>query len=332
MTDIFCEIDLDAEGKHFGCLRVPHSVHRSAYGWIPVPIASIKNGSGPVALLMAGNHGDEYEGQVVLSNLIRTIRCQDIQGQLLILTMANFPAAKAGLRTSPLDQGNLNRSFPGDAKGTPTQMIAHYIESVLLTRADYLLDIHSGGSSLLYRPTLLMPDSADPKVRARNLRLLRSFGFPTVILYPEQTRGSYSSSAALRNGAIPITAEMAGAGSVTHSAVKRLESGLDGYLSQIGIKKSGAHTISSQTITPLEIPSQDYYVYGRTEGVFEPILDIGDHVSEGQLLGVIHHPETPYREPDKILSTVTGQVVCIRVPARVEFGDCLFELARRIVD
>jgi hypothetical protein len=48
-------------------------VHRSAYGWIPIPIARIANGPGPRVLLMAGNHGDEWEGQIVLGELIRTL-------------------------------------------------------------------------------------------------------------------------------------------------------------------------------------------------------------------------------------------------------------------
>jgi predicted deacylase len=43
-------------------------VHRSAYGWIPIPVACVKNGAGPRILLMAGNHGDEYEGQVALGS------------------------------------------------------------------------------------------------------------------------------------------------------------------------------------------------------------------------------------------------------------------------
>ena len=33
------DIDLDGDGKQTGFLRLPHSVHRSAYGWIPIPIA-----------------------------------------------------------------------------------------------------------------------------------------------------------------------------------------------------------------------------------------------------------------------------------------------------
>ena len=40
----------------------------------------------------------------------------------------------AGRRTSPIDDGNLNRSFPGDADGTITEQIAYFIEHVLLPR------------------------------------------------------------------------------------------------------------------------------------------------------------------------------------------------------
>ena len=67
------EIDLDGDGKQTGFLRLPHSVHRSAYGWIPIPIVRIKNGDGPSVLMQAGNHGDEWEGQIGLGNLIRAI-------------------------------------------------------------------------------------------------------------------------------------------------------------------------------------------------------------------------------------------------------------------
>lgn len=150
LNPIRSEIDLDADGLHSGYLRLPHSVHRSAYGWIPIPIASVRNGEGPRVLLMAGNHGDEYEGQILVSQLMREIEPQWVRGQIVFLPMANFPAAEAGLRTSPLDGGNLNRSFPGDPTGTPTQVIADYIENTLLSRVQYLVDLHSGGSSLVY--------------------------------------------------------------------------------------------------------------------------------------------------------------------------------------
>ena len=106
---ILTTIDYEKEGKQTGYLRLPHSVHRSAYGWLPFPVACIRNGEGPTALLLSGTHGDEYEGQVTLSKLIHQMEPKDINGRLIILPMLNFPAAKAGLRTSPIDELNLNR-------------------------------------------------------------------------------------------------------------------------------------------------------------------------------------------------------------------------------
>ena len=117
MSRLSADIDLNAEGKATGFVRVPHSVHRSAYGWIPIPIVRIKNGDGPNVLMQAGNHGDEWEGQIGLGKLIRSLEPASIKGRLVILPSANFPAAMAGQRTSPIDDGNLNRSFPETRKG-----------------------------------------------------------------------------------------------------------------------------------------------------------------------------------------------------------------------
>ena len=47
------EVDFEAEGKHTGFLRLAHSTHESAYGWIPIPVASVRNGAGPTVLSMA---------------------------------------------------------------------------------------------------------------------------------------------------------------------------------------------------------------------------------------------------------------------------------------
>ena len=81
---------------------------------------------------MGGVHGGEYEGQIAIANLARALQAKDIRGRVILLPMANAPAATAGLRTSPIDEGNLNRLFPGDPAGTPSQIIAHYIETQLL--------------------------------------------------------------------------------------------------------------------------------------------------------------------------------------------------------
>jgi hypothetical protein len=37
-TRITTDVPFDKDGKHHGFLRLLHSVHRSAYGYIPIPI------------------------------------------------------------------------------------------------------------------------------------------------------------------------------------------------------------------------------------------------------------------------------------------------------
>ena len=93
-TRISCEIDLDAEGVQHGFLRLPHSVHRSAYGWLPFPVVSIRNGEGPTVYLQAGIHGDEYEGQVTLVKLVQELTAADVRGQIIVFPTANAPAAR----------------------------------------------------------------------------------------------------------------------------------------------------------------------------------------------------------------------------------------------
>ena len=93
-SPIYSEIDYQADGKQTGYLRLPHSVHRSAYGWIPIPIVQIKSGDGPTILLMAGNHGDEYEGQVAVARLAKDLQPEMLEGRVILLPMANFPLQK----------------------------------------------------------------------------------------------------------------------------------------------------------------------------------------------------------------------------------------------
>jgi len=83
-TRIWSDIDFERAGKQVGWVNLPHSVTRSAYGMIAIPIAVVKNGTGPTAFLMAGNHGDEYEGQIANSKLIRGLNPKDMKGTVIV--------------------------------------------------------------------------------------------------------------------------------------------------------------------------------------------------------------------------------------------------------
>ena len=105
---------------------IPHSPHDDAWGATRIPIAVIKNGSGPTVILEGGNHGDEYEGPITICDLIRDLDPGRVQGRLILMPANNVHAVIAGQRTSPVDGLNFNRTFPGDPRGTITQQIAAY--------------------------------------------------------------------------------------------------------------------------------------------------------------------------------------------------------------
>jgi predicted deacylase len=320
-------VDFTRDGKHTGFLRLPHSVHESAYGWIPIPVVCVKHGEGPTILLNAGNHGDEYEGQVTLMKLIRALTPDQVRGRIIFTPAANFPAAMAGRRTSPIDGGNLNRSFPGDPDGTPTKIIAHYIEHVLLPMCDYAIDLHSGGSSLMYVPSALATfRPGEPERNARVIELLGVFGAPIgyVSRNPmgsDQTLGA----AAARQGAIGLGTELGGSGTVTPAALRVAEAGVRRVLKHIGILPEIAVEPSSGTRL-MEIGGPDYFVYTPEAGVFEPLVELGDTVTKGQPAAAIHFSHTPWREPELVAFEHDGVVLCKRIPGRTERGDCLFHL------
>lgn len=325
---LICEVDFERDGKQFGFVRLFHSVHTSAYGFIPIPIVVVRNGPGPTALFISGNHGDEYEGQVALCNLAKSLETQQIAGRVILMPMANFPACTAGKRTSPIDDGNLNRSFPGDPAGTVTQQIAFFIEHVLLPKADIVCDLHSGGSSLMYVPTVLMKRPDDPQRYASQLAALKAFGAPMAYL----TGGGHGtgadhtlSSAAARQGPLHLGTELGGAGALTPAALQIAQVGLQNILVHMGILPI-SQRIDSEPTRILEVGGADYFVYAPDNGVFEPVVELGETVESGQLAGRIHFPETPWTPAVEARFARGGFVLCKRFPGRTVRGDCLFHL------
>ena len=328
MTEIkiTSELDYARPGKQLGYLRLPHSVHRSAYGYLAIPIGQFLNGDGPRVLLTAGNHGDEYEGQVVLSTLLRRLEASDIAGRLTILPMLNFPAAEAGLRTSPIDQGNLNRAFVGQPLRGLTWTIADYVERVLMRDIDYYFDLHAGGSSLYYKPSVYAAWPADEARRARMEQLLEALAMPCSLIVVTDRDGAHSQAAAERNGALNVSIEAAGGGRVTPTVRRLVETNLLRCLKAIGSYRGNVEPAAAAT-RYYEVEGE-HFLYADEPGLFEPLAELGDLVHKGQPAALIHRPETPGRPPIEVAFPADGELICQRVPARVVRGDCLLHLAR----
>lgn len=324
------EVDYAKDGKQTGFIRLFHSTHDSAYGFLPIPIVVVKNGEGPTALFTSGNHGDEYEGQVALTNLIKWLTPEKIRGRVVMMPMANYPAALIGRRVSPIDDLNMNRIFPGDPDGTVTRQIAHYIDSELIPLADLVIDLHSGGSSLNYIPTALAKASADPALYQKQLAALRAFGAPyTYIQGGAQGQGGDQTlgSGADRRGRISLGTELGGAGAVNASGLAIAERGLRNLLVHLGILGK-EHWVEPPVATRfLDVRGPEMYVYAPENGVFEPLVELGDMVTAGTPAARIHMPETPWLPPVEIAFRAAGIVMCKRIPARTRRGDCLFHLA-----
>jgi predicted deacylase len=314
-TSIKSEVDFEANGKQSGFLRLPHSVHRSAYGWIPIPMTSIKNGEGPTLVIMAGNHGDEYEGQIAISNLALTLEPGDILGRLILLPMVNAPAGEAGSRTSPIDNGNL------------TEMIAHYIEEVVMPLADYSVDLHSGGSSLFYPPTLLRGQGHSAEETEALISLQEAFDLPYAWVFTSgggrNSTARTAMGAANRKGVINVMAELGGGGEVTPDILKRTERGLRRIMHSLGMLPD---YVPDQAQGTRELNAKGS-VYAYAAGLFEPLKSIGEDVAEGELVGLIHHPDTPEAEPDRITSPYAGIALCRRAMAQVVRGDAVYQIA-----
>jgi len=326
-TLITSEVDFDVEGKQAGYLRVPHSTHRSAYGWLPVPITVIRNGDGPTLVISAGVHGDEYEGQIAVANLARELNLADVRGCLILLPMVNFPAAEAGCRVSPLDDGNLNRLYPGNPKGTPSEMIAHFHEEVILPLADYAVDLHSGGTSLIYPPTLLRGPAHSPEEEAGLAKLTEAFDLPySWVFTGGGGRGSAARTAmgaANRKGVINVMAELGGAGCVTPEVLRQTERGLRRILHALGMLPDHPAAAARGT-RALTVQGA---IYADGSGVFEPLKTIGEAVAEGEAVGLIHHPDTPGQAPDAVVSPYAGLVLAMRAMAQIRRGDALYQIA-----
>lgn len=333
-TMISASIDFDQDGLQTGSLRLPHSVHRSAYGHIPIPIAVAKNGNGPTVLLTGGVHGDEYEGPIALGNFIRSLEISNLKGRIIVLPAVNYPAFLAGSRVSPIDEINLNRTFPGQRNGTATEMIAHYLCTVLLPMTDYLFDFHAGGSSLQYLPCLLAPRWEDRASRERLEELLDVFAAPHVIYFnstralsgEDRVIGNY----AHQNNAFFLTGEFGGGSSVNLDGLQMINEGLPASLAHLGLLPPNTARPPKRPIRRMVMDDPGLFAFAPCSGVFEPKFRLGDEVASGSVAGFIHNLEDPWAEPRVVTFKRGGLAVCIRTFALVQPGDCLGHLAAEL--
>ena len=317
-------IDFDKDGKQVSYLGIPISTDESAYGTVTVPITVIKNGSGPTIYLSGGVHGDEFEGPIALMKLVRKLEPQEVQGRVIITPCLNLPAVLAGKRCSPIDGLNLNRGFPGDANGSVTMMIAHYVSSVLLPLCDVQIDLHSGGNTLDFIPYVQMIGSSDKDLERRTLEAIKVFGTPVGLLTTELDPAGNLETICEELGIMTIQSELGGGGTVSKTSVGYAETGAMNLLKHFDVVEGKIVAPEDQGRPPMRLMTfsdASCYVMSPDDGLFEPFFELGDACEQGAPIGQVHYPHHVEKEPWVVHATRDGAVLSKRPPGTVRRGD-----------
>ena len=328
---IYSSIDYEKEGIQHGFLRLPHSRDDSAWGAVMTPVMQIKNGEGPTALITGGNHGDEYEGPIALFNFAGRTEFEDVQGRVIVIPAMNYPAFEIASRVSPIDGVNLNRTFPGRADGTVTQVLADYFSRTLLPMAEYVLDIHSGGKTLDFVPFSASHQLDDKQQEAKCRAAMRAFGAPYYVSLLEIDAGGMYDTQAEEMGKVFVSTELGGCGTTRVESNEIAKRGVDNFLIHAGIL-GGELQHGEEKPVCLDMTGPDAYHFSEHKGLIEPCVNLGDHVNQGDLMARIHTIERTAVPPYEIYAQCDGMVIARHVPSLVKMGDCLNVVAKIVDD
>ncbi|SHF22935.1 N-alpha-acetyl-L-2,4-diaminobutyrate deacetylase [Modicisalibacter ilicicola DSM 19980] len=329
-SPISATVDFDADGVQHGFLKLPISTDESAWGAVMIPITVVKNGEGPSALLTGGNHGDEYEGITALLKLANTLQAEDVHGRVIIVPMMNVPAAQVGRRTSPMDGGNLNRSFPGDPDGSVTEQIADYFTRTLVPLVDVVLDLHSGGRTLDIVPFAAAHLLDDKEQQRQALEGAKAFGAPTAMMMFELDAAKLFDTAVESQGKIFVATELGGGGTTTPERLAITERGVRNFLIHFGLV-DGDLEVPARPQVYVDMPDASCYVQSEHTGLLELTLALGDEVKEGDVIARVYDMTRTGAAPVEYRASRGGLLVARRFPAQVHMGDTIAVIAE-VVD
>ena len=313
-------IPYDEDGVHHGFLRLPHSRNESAWGAIMIPITVIRNGDGPTALLSGANHGDEYEGPIALQALAADLTPEQIVGRVIIVPYMNYPAFRAATRVSPIDMVNLNRAFPGQPDGTATQKIANYFNDVLVPMADIVLDFHSGGKTLDFIPFACAHYLDSVSQQDACIAAVQAFNAPYTLMLREIDNVGMYDTAVEAQGKVFVTTELGGGGSATARSARIARKGVRNVLVHAGILQG---ELELEPSIPLDMPDEDCYHFATSEGLVEPLVDLGEKVGKGDPLARIWPADRTGLQPLTYFAQRSGTLIARHFPGLIQTGDCL---------
>lgn len=248
---------------------------------LTLAIGTVGQGA-PISVITAGVHGDEGPwGAWAIHQMLDSIPLENLKGTIRVIPVANPLAMQADLRNAPVDQLDLNRAFPGHAEGSYTERVADLIVQNVLQDADYVIDLHGGGSWCVNAFVFEMENSQ---------MLSDAIDAPFVVRAPDRsvTLTGYAKSQGARVTAI----EMGGQSQYEADWSHRLATSLIRALQAVNVIEG----------VDVEAKTGDAIALGDSKvlrphmgGIFMPIVkadQVGKVVEAGTILGHVLDPVT----------------------------------------
>jgi len=110
--------------------------------------------AGPVLLLLAGEHGNEYESIIALQETLRRLDPAALKGKVVGINCCSVDSYLHCTRVADQDRQNLARCYPGNPNGTLTERVAYTLQNDFLGQAaphkpTFMVALHTYGPTLL---------------------------------------------------------------------------------------------------------------------------------------------------------------------------------------
>lgn len=306
-------------------------------GFLPVPAGpdgttaipvTILHGTrpGPTLAVIAGIHGSETTPILAVQQLPARVDPLAMAGTLVLIHVANMPSFLGrSIYVSPADGKNLNRQFPGRANGSMSERIAFVLTRDVLSRADAVIDVHSGDANEDLRPwTGYYAKHGTPDLIRRSREMAVAFGLEFVVEFPFAPSADaptlYTGSTAVRMGKPAFDVEVGRLGRIEPTNTTLIVDGLLNVAQHLGIIEGPANA-ARQTSFVVE----RRYLDAEYDGLFFPLVNAGDTVAAGAHLGYITNFHGQVVQ--ELTAPSAGTVLVIVATPPVNKGDEIVTLA-----
>lgn len=285
---------------------------------ICIPIFAINGKEPGVTLAVTGGvHGAEYASIAAALQIGRTLQPDKLRGRVIIAPVANMPAFQArSVYICPLDGKNLNRVFPGQADGSTSEQLAHWLFENVIRQANYYVDLHGGDLIEALVPFTIYYRSGNPKVDEASLEIAKVFGIRYVVR--SESKGSAFSAAS--EVGIPAILTEAGAQGIWKPE--------DVNLHITGLNRLMWHLKMIDGPAPEPLPTKvlEQFVWLRSEhdGFYYPKVSVGDSVQKDQGLGSVTDFEGNVLQ--SLVASADGRVLFLVSSLAINQGDPLLSI------